>query len=588
MTTPPVAKTVPTVRTHHGDTRGGRVRLARGQDDPDTIAYLKAENAYTEARTAAPGRPAGHGVQRDQGADPGDRPLGADPQGRLLVLHPHGRGPAVRHPLPPRGRRGRGRPTLHRRRLPARRARRSCSTATPRRVTPNSSPWVRSTSARTATCWPTPPTSPATSGSRCGSRTCAPARCSPTRCPTRSTARPGRPTTRRCSTSPSTTPGGPHRVWRHALGAATEDVPGPRRAGRAVLGRGRADPVRAVHHHRHAQQGDHARYGSSRPPSPTGEPVVIATRRQGVEYSVEQPGRDRFLILHNDGAEDFALACTPADIPGRLGTADRAHARHPAGRGGRVRRAPGGLAAPGRADRPAGARGGRGAATYDIAFPEPLYTVGLGRATRSTTPATVRLRYTSLVTPDSIYDYDLVTREHGAAQAEAGPRRVRPGRLRAAPGMGGGRRRHPGADLAGVPPGHAAGRLGAVRPLRLRLVRGRAWTRGSRSPDCRLLDRGFVFAVAHVRGGGEMGRRWYEDGKLLAKRNTFTDFIACADHLVAGGWTAAGPAGGPGRLGRRAADGRGGQPGAPGVRRNRGRGAVRRRADRPSSIRHCR
>ena len=53
-----------------------------------------------------------------------------------------------------------------------------------------------------------------------------------------------------------------------------------------------------------------------------------------------------------------------------------------------------------------------------------------------------------------------------------------------------------------------------------------------------LLDRGWVFALAHPRGGGEMGRRWYLDGKLLKKRNTFTDFIACAEHLVAAGWCA--------------------------------------------------
>jgi oligopeptidase B len=52
-----------------------------------------------------------------------------------------------------------------------------------------------------------------------------------------------------------------------------------------------------------------------------------------------------------------------------------------------------------------------------------------------------------------------------------------------------------------------------------------------------LLDRGAGFAIAHVRGGGEMGRHWYEDGKFLAKPNTFTDFIACARHLVAEGWT---------------------------------------------------
>ena len=54
-----------------------------------------------------------------------------------------------------------------------------------------------------------------------------------------------------------------------------------------------------------------------------------------------------------------------------------------------------------------------------------------------------------------------------------------------------------------------------------------------------LLDRGFVFAIAHVRGGGEMGRPWYDHGKMLEKKNTFTDFVACARHLVAAGWTSA-------------------------------------------------
>jgi oligopeptidase B len=56
-------------------------------------------------------------------------------------------------------------------------------------------------------------------------------------------------------------------------------------------------------------------------------------------------------------------------------------------------------------------------------------------------------------------------------------------------------------------------------------------------PRLSMLDRGIVFVIAHVRGGGEMGRRWYEDGKLGAKRNTFTDFVACARHLLDSGWT---------------------------------------------------
>lgn len=50
--------------------------------------------------------------------------------------------------------------------------------------------------------------------------------------------------------------------------------------------------------------------------------------------------------------------------------------------------------------------------------------------------------------------------------------------------------------------------------------------------DLSLIDRGWVVAVAHIRGGGEMGRRWYEDGKYMHKRNSFTDFIACAEHLI--------------------------------------------------------
>ncbi|BAZ05351.1 oligopeptidase B [Calothrix sp. NIES-3974] len=52
-----------------------------------------------------------------------------------------------------------------------------------------------------------------------------------------------------------------------------------------------------------------------------------------------------------------------------------------------------------------------------------------------------------------------------------------------------------------------------------------------------LLDRGIVYAIAHVRGGGEMGRKWYEDGKFLRKKNTFTDFISCAEYLIQENWT---------------------------------------------------
>ena len=103
-----------------------------------------------------------------------------------------------------------------------------------------------------------------------------------------------------------------------------------------------------------------------------------------------------------------------------------------------------------------------------------------------------------------------------------------------------------------------------------------------------LLDRGVGFAIAHVRGGGEMGRQWYDDGKLLHKRNTFTDFVACARHLVDEGWTTpdrlvaeGGSAGGllMGAVANLA-------PGA--VRRHRGRRAVRRPADQHARPDACR
>ena len=107
-------------------------------------------------------------------------------------------------------------------------------------------------------------------------------------------------------------------------------------------------------------------------------------------------------------------------------------------------------------------------------------------------------------------------------------------------------------------------------------------------PRLSLLDRGVVYAIAHVRGGGEMGRRWYEDGKMLAKKNTFTDFVAAAadagQELVDVGRQA----GRPGRLGRWTADGRDREPRSGGLRRHRRAGAVRRPAEHPSWTRHCR
>jgi oligopeptidase B len=273
--------------------------------------------------------------------------------------------------------------------------------------------------------------------------------------------------------------------------------------------------------------------------NPTGAPASVAPRRQGVEYTVEHHGH-RFLILHNDGAEDFALAYTSADAPGdwvpliehspgtRLEAVD-AFADH--------------LVVSLRTNGLTGLRvlpiGGGDA--FDIDFPEPLYSVGLDSNPEYQTRQ-IRLRYTSLVTPDSVYDYDLVTRQMVL-------RRQKPVK--------------PGPDGRAYDPADyeqhrdwALADDGTRVPISLVC---RAGTPKDGSAPCviygygsyeasmdpwfsiarlSLLDRGVIFAVAHIRGGGELGRRWYDQGKLLAKKNTFTDFVACARHLVKAGWTA--------------------------------------------------
>lgn len=269
--------------------------------------------------------------------------------------------------------------------------------------------------------------------------------------------------------------------------------------------------------------------------NPTGEPAVIRERRHGVEYTVDHHGH-RFLILHNDGAEDFALAYTSADDPGdwipmiehtpgvRLESVD-AFAHH--------------IVVSLRKDGLSGIRVLTTGSTepYDIEFPEPIYTVGLSHNPEYDT-TTIRLHYCSLVTPDSIYDYDLVTREMTL-------RKRRPVLGDFDPANYEQHREWAIADDGTRVPISLVCRRGTPRdgsaPC---LLYGYGSYESSSDPwfsipRLSLLDRGMIFAIAHVRGGGELGRRWYETGKLLAKKNTFTDFIAAARHLVQAGWTSA-------------------------------------------------
>ncbi len=143
----------------------------------------------------------------------------------------------------------------------------------------------------------------------------------------------------------------------------------------------------------------------------------------------------------------------------------------------------------------------------------------------------LRYYYSSLTTPMSTYDYDMVTKEKKLLKQEEVLGDFKPGNYVA-------ERLYATAKDGVQVPISLVYRVGLKKngenPLLLTGYGsyGFSWDASFRSMRLSLLDRGFVFAIAHVRGGQEMGRDWYENGKLLKKKNTFTDFIACAEHLI--------------------------------------------------------
>jgi oligopeptidase B len=269
---------------------------------------------------------------------------------------------------------------------------------------------------------------------------------------------------------------------------------------------------------------------------------VVLPRRQGVEYEVEHQvaadGSDRLLILHNDHAENFQLDSAPLSDP-----ADRTPVVPQAS----DTRLLGVDAFAGHIVvyfRRAGLTGlriiGSDEAERDVAFPEPVYTVSPG-GNPDYSSRLYRLGYASLVTPDSVYDCDTET----GALTLLKRRPVLP--------LPSGQEYRP--DDYEQYREWATASDGTQIPISLVCRKGTArdgsspfllYGYGSYEisidpsfsiPRLSLLDRGFGYAIAHIRGGGEMGRPWYTGGKLLHKKNTFTDFVACAEHLISQGWT---------------------------------------------------
>ena len=326
----------------------------------------------------------------------------------------------------------------------------------------------------------------------------------------------------------------PYRLWRHRLGTASSDdvLVYEESDERFFLSVDltRSEKFVVLHLNSKITSEVHVLDAAA----PEGELRVVERRRQGVEYAIDHQD-DRFLVLHNDGALNFELAETPTSDPGRanwrpliphrddtrLMDVDAfaghlvVHLRRNALTGLRVVRNDGDA--------------------HEIEFDEPLFSVEPGANLEYET-TTFRLGYESFVTPPTVYDYDLDERDLELRKQQ--------------PVLG-------GYDPADYTQTREWATVGDGTRVPISVVHradvdhdGRApcllygygsyetsmdpWFSAIRLP---MLDRGIVFAVAHIRGGGESGRRWYEDGKLLHKRNTFTDFIACAEHLCAENYT---------------------------------------------------
>jgi oligopeptidase B len=268
---------------------------------------------------------------------------------------------------------------------------------------------------------------------------------------------------------------------------------------------------------------------------PTAEPVVVAPRERGVEYHVSHHG-DRFLIRTNLDAPGFRIVEAPLDDPQRASWRDLVPHRDDVLVEGlevfrdflvlSLRRD--GLARLAVADPATGE-------VRELAFDEPVHEVWVADNRVFAAPG-FRFAYSSLTTPLSIFEVDVATGERSLlkrAEVLGGfdsadyvaERLMAPARDGVEVPISLVRRRDTPVDGTAPLLLHAYGAYGSSTDVDF-------------DPDVvSLLDRGFVYAIAHVRGGQERGRWWYEDGRLLAKQNTFTDFVDSARYLIDRGFT---------------------------------------------------
>jgi oligopeptidase B len=347
----------------------------------------------------------------------------------------------------------------------------------------------------------------------------------------------------------------PDTVWRHTIGTPTEDdVPVHHESDdRFWVGVGLTRSRRYVVIEAGSSVTSEAYILDSQ--DPLAEFRTVWPRKDGVEYSVEHAiinGDDRLLIVHNDGAADFMVVDVPANDPHASAAVVVPHT--PGTRIESIDAFASHLVLEFRRDAlpqvavitldnfaDATAATSPGVDWLDawhvVAFNEELFSVGAAGNPEWNQPR-VRVYYSSFVTPSTVYDYDVQSRELHV--------------LKQQPVLG--------YDASQIEQKRAWATAADGTRVPISLVYRRDLvTEGQPAPTLlygygsyehsidpgfsiariSLLDRGVVFAVAHVRGGGELGRAWYENGKKMSKTNSFTDFVACAEHLIATGWTSA-------------------------------------------------
>ncbi|CTQ59166.1 S9 family peptidase [Roseibium album] len=261
-------------------------------------------------------------------------------------------------------------------------------------------------------------------------------------------------------------------------------------------------------------------------------PVLIAPRDTGVEYSVEDHGDTLYILTNLGDAEDFKIVTAPKATPGREFWSDL------------VQHKPGCLILSHcvyktfmtRLEREDGLpriviRRLADNIEHSVEFDEEAYSLGLGGGYEFDTTV-IRFSYSSMTTPSQTFDYDVQTRERLLRKEQEVPSGHDASdyvtrRLMA-----------PAADGETVPVSilyHKDTKLDGSAPLLLYGYGSYGITipASFNTNSLSLVDRGFVYAIAHIRGGKDKGFRWYKDGRRETKKNTFTDFIAAADHLVA-------------------------------------------------------